>query len=418
MTDTKQPESGPVNQAPVNDWASDYDIFDTQYVNDPYGIWAALRETCPIAHTDRWGGSWLPTTYEDVTTIARDIENFPSGNGIAVMPPPAAAIDGSQPVMLPYGVPPISSDPPLHTWTRRLILPWMSPQRTLTYEAMTQDLCNRLIDGFIETGQADAAADYAQQIPVRVIAHILGVPESMSDTFTGWVRDVLEFAYDEERRMRGMTGVINFFAEALAERRATPGDDLISELLHTEVEGEKIEDSVIMGMSALLLIAGVDTTWSSIGSSLWHLATHPDDRDRLVKEPELMPTAIEELLRAYSPVTMARRLTEDVEYKGCPMKAGERVLMNFPGANRDPAVFENPNEVILDRAVNRHVAFGAGIHRCAGSNLARMEVRVSLETWLQRIPDFEVSNPDGVTWAGGQVRGPRTIPVRFPSSGA
>jgi cytochrome P450 len=131
-----------------------------------------------------------------------------------------------------------------------------------------------------------------------------------------------------------------------------------------------------------------------------------------------MPTAIEELLRAYSPVTMARRLTEDVEYKGCPMKAGERVLMNFPGANRDPAVFENPNEVILDRAVNRHVAFGAGIHRCAGSNLARMELRVSLETWLQRIPDFEVSNPDGVTWAGGQVRGPRTIPVRFPSSGA
>lgn len=417
MTDTKQPETGPADQAPVTDWAADYDIFDPQYVNDPYGIWDALRETCPIAHTDRWGGSWLPTTYEDVTAIARDIETFPSGHGIAVMPPPAAVVSGAQPALLPYGVPPISSDPPLHTWTRRLILPWMSPQRTLSYEPMTRDLCNRLIDGFIERGQADAAADYAQQIPVRVIAHILGVPESMSDTFTGWVRDVLEFAYDEERRTRGMTGVINFFAEALAERRAVPGDDLISELLHTEVEGEKIEDSVIMGMSALLLIAGVDTTWSSIGSSLWHLATHPDDRDRLIREPELMPTAIEELLRAYSPVTMARRLGEDVEYKGCPMKAGERVLMNFPGANRDPAVFENPNEIVLDRAINRHVAFGAGIHRCAGSNLARMELRVSLETWLQRIPDFEVSNPEGVTWAGGQVRGPRTIPVRFPSSG-
>jgi cytochrome P450 len=111
---------------------------------------------------------------------------------------------------------------------------------------------------------------------------------------------------------------------------------------------------------------------------------------------------------------MARRLTEDVEYKGCPMKAGERILMNFPGANRDPAVFENPNDVILDRAVNRHVAFGAGIHRCAGSNLARMELRIAIETWLQRMPEFEISNPEGVTWAGGQVRGPRTIPVRFP----
>jgi cytochrome P450 len=292
----------------------------------------------------------------------------------------------------------------------------MSPQKTLTYEGMTRDLCNRLIDSFIETGSADAAADYAQQIPVRVIAHMLGVPESMSDTFTGWVRDVLEFAYDEERRVRGMTGVINFFTEALANRRSNPGDDLISELLHTEIEGAPIEDTVILGMCSLLLIAGVDTTWSSIGSSLWHLAAHPEDRKRLVAEPELMPTAIEELLRAYSPVTMARRLTEDKEYKGCPMKAGERILMNFPGANRDPEVFENPDEVILDRAINRHVAFGAGIHRCAGSNLARMELRVSIETWLERIPEFEIADAAGVSWAGGQVRGPRTIPVRFPTS--
>ncbi len=404
---------------PVEDWATDYDIFDLAYINDPYGIWAELRSKCPIAHTDRWGGSWLPTRYEDVTAIARDIEKFPSGNGIAVVPPPsglAPGAPGAGPALLPYGVPPISSDPPLHSWTRRLILPWMSPQRTLSYEGMTRDLCNRLIDSFIETGSADAAADYAQQIPVRVIAHILGVPESMSDTFTGWVRDVLEFAFDEERRVRGMTGVISFFQEALANRRTNPGDDLISELLHTEIDGAPIEDTVILGMCSLLLIAGVDTTWSSIGSSLWHLATHPDDRKRLVAEAELMPAAIEELVRAYSPVTMARRLGEDVEYNGCPMKAGERVLMNFPGANRDPEVFENPDEIILDRAINRHVAFGAGIHRCAGSNLARMELRVSIETWLERIPEFEVSDPAGVTWAGGQVRGPRTIPVRFPTN--
>ncbi|CAB4598026.1 unannotated protein [freshwater metagenome] len=130
-----------------------------------------------------------------------------------------------------------------------------------------------------------------------------------------------------------------------------------------------------------------------------------------------MPTAVEELLRAYSPVTMARRLGEDAEYNGCPMKKGERILMNFPGANRDPEIFENPDEVILDRQHNRHVAFGAGIHRCAGSNLARMELRVAIETWIQRIPDFEIADTGGVTWAGGQVRGPRLLPVRFPSQG-
>lgn len=400
---------------PVADWATDYDIFDARYVADPFSIWSILRDECPIAHTDRWGGSWLPTRYEDVTAIARDIEMFPSGHGIAVVPPQLQAGDAGQPALLPYGVPPISSDPPLHTWTRRLLLPWMSPQRTATYEPMTRELCHRLIDGFIENGSADAAADYAQQIPVRVIAAILGVPETMSDSFTGWVRDVLEFAYDEERRRRGIIGVISFFQEAIAERKKNPGEDLISELLHTEIDGEKIDENVILGMCGLLLIAGVDTTWSSIGSSLWHLASHPDDRQWLTDEPAILPTAIEELLRAYSPVTMARRLGEDIEYKGCPMKQGERILMNFPGANRDPEVFDEPDRVILDRALNRHVAFGAGIHRCAGSNLARMELKVSIETWLERIPDFTIADESGVTWAGGQVRGPRTVPVRFPS---
>ena len=398
---------------PVTDWATDYDVFDPTYTANPYPIWADLRNRCPIAHTDRWGGSYLPTRYADVTAIARDIETFPSGNGIAVVPPTAAGGPLSEGPILPYGVPPISADPPLHTWTRRLILPWMSPQRVADYEPMTRALCESLIDGFIASGRVDLAGDYAQQIPVRVIAHILGVPAEMSDTFTMWVRDVLEFAYDAERRTRGVLGVVAFFQDAIAQRRQHPGDDLISALLHAEVDGQPIEESVVQGMAALLLIAGVDTTWSSIGSSLWHLATHPDDRRRLVAEPEIMPTAIEELLRAYSPVTMARRLTSDVEYDGCPMKAGNRVLMNFPGANRDPEVFPDPDTVILDRAENRHVAFGAGIHRCAGSNLARMELRVAIETFLSRIPEFSLADPSAVTWAGGQVRGPRSAIAVF-----
>ena len=170
----------------------------------------------------------------------------------------------------------------------------------------------------------------------------------------------------------------------------------------------------MLGMAALVLIAGVDTTWSAIGSSLWHLATTPGDRERLVAEPELMPVAVEELLRAYSPVTMARVVTEDLEFHGCPMKEGEKVLMNFPGANRDPAAFPDADKVVLDRQLNRHVAFGSGIHRCAGSNLARMELQIALETWLEAIPAFRLADGAEVTWAGGQVRGPRRLPVVFP----
>jgi hypothetical protein len=127
-----------------------------------------------------------------------------------------------------------------------------------------------------------------------------------------------------------------------------------------------------------------------------------------------MATAVEELLRAYAPVTMAREVTEDIEYHGCPMKAGDKVLMNFPAANRDPAAFEQPDVVQLDRAHNRHVAFGSGIHRCAGSNLARMELQVALEEWMARIPEFELAEGQEITWAGGQVRGPRILPVVFP----
>jgi cytochrome P450 len=397
--------------APVSDWASDFDVLDPHYIADPFGIWDELRTRCPIAHTDRRGSNWLPTRYEDVTAIAHDIAHF-SSLKVAVIPV-GEDDDGGDGPQLEYGLPPISSDPPLHTWTRRLLLPWFSHRRVESYIPLTRELCQRLLNGFADTGHADAAVDYAQQIPVRVIAHILGVPGDMSDSFTSWVREVLEFGDDPERRRHGSEELLNYFLSQLAHRRQEPGDDLISDLLHTEVEGKPLEDSIVLGISALVLIAGVDTTWSAIGSSLWHLATHPDDRERLVAEPELMPTALEELLRAYAPVTMARVVTEDIEFGGCPMKEGDKVLMNFPAANRDPEAFDRPDDVLLDRAHNRHVAFGSGIHRCAGSNLARMELQVALEEWLRRIPSFTLEPGSELAWAGGQVRGPRVLPVVF-----
>jgi cytochrome P450 len=390
--------------APVDDWTEDFDVLDAGYIADPFTVWDELRQTCPIAHTNRRGSNWLPTRYEDVTAMAHDIEHFSSVE-VAVI-----GFEGEEPEeqLLPYGLPPISVDPPVHTWTRRLLLPWFSHRRVESYEQMTRDLCHSLIDAFVAEGRA------AQQIPVRVIAHILGVPADLADTFTGWVRDVLEFADDEERRTAAMEGLFTYFIAEVASRKENPGTDLLSELLQTEFEGAPIEDGIVLGTAALVLIAGVDTTWSAIGSSLWHLATHEDDRKRLVAEPELMPIAIEELLRAYSPVTMARLVTSDVEFKGCPMKTGDKLLMNFPAANRDPEIFEDADKVILDRQHNRHVAFGSGIHRCAGSNLARMELRVALEEWLARIPEFRLADGAEVLWAGGQVRGPRVLPVVFP----
>ena len=389
----------------TQDWATDYDVYDPDYVRDPFPIWDDLRQRCPVAHTERWGGSWLPTRYDDVVAIAHDVERFSSSEILVAPPVEDGPEDGIK-------APPITSDPPEHHWARRLILPAFSPRTVARYEVYSRDLCRRLAGGIAEAGRGDAAEGYAQQIPVRVIARMLGVDESRADEFTGWVRGVLEFgATDPERRKTAREAIIGFFVEQVEDRKQSPKDDLLTELLAAEVDGKPVPEHHVLGTCQLILIAGIDTTWSAIGSALWHLATHPEDRARLVAEPELMATAVEELLRAYAPVTMARLVTGDVEVGGACIHAGDKVLMAFPAANRDPAVFPRADEVVLDRAENRHVAFGVGIHRCAGSNLARMELRVALEEWLATIPEFRLADDDEVTWAGGQVRGPRHLPV-------
>jgi hypothetical protein len=409
---------------PVTDWKTDYDIFAQEYIKNPFPIWDGLRGTCPVAHSDRWGGSWMPTKYKDLFDIAQDIKHFSSRD--VLVAPTGPGPDGEDPfadqeipeALRDYdaGAPPITSDPPVHTWARRLLLPPFSIRSIQKWEPETRQLCASLVDGFLDNGRADGAADYAQQIPPRVIASMLGIPKDMSGTFTEWVRGFLEFGLtNADVRGEAARNIFGFLWERIQEHKENPQDDLITYLLNSEVDGAPVPEPHVLGTTFLILLAGIDTTWSSIGSAFWHLAQHPEDRARLIAEPELMPIAIEELLRAYSPVTMARYVAEDYQYDGCKMHEGDRVLMNFPAANRDPEKFKDPDKVIIDRKENPHIAFGAGIHRCAGSNLARMEMRVSIEEWLKRIPDFRLEDPDNVTWAGGQVRGPRTMPIVWPS---
>lgn len=374
-------------------------------------IWNDLRKRCPIAHTERWGGSWLPTRYEDLQAFVKMVPELSSQSPLVVPPP-----DNFDPEAEAYGInaPPITSDPPKQLPMRRLILPFFTPRAVAVHRPYTEALCHSLIDDFIGAGTCDAAEQYAQQIPPRVIAHMLGIDPNRSAEFVEWVRGVLEIGLSQpEIRVKYRRIIREFFGELVTERRANPGDDMISQLLAKELDGEPLSDTVVVGMCNLLLIAGIDTTWSSIGSALWHFSTHAEHRRRLTNEPDLFPSAIKEMLRYYSPVTMARIATEEVQAGDVNIQPGDRVLMNFPAANQDPDAFERADEVILDRERNRHIAFGVGIHRCAGSNLARMEMDVALRAWFERIPEFELTDPNAVTWAGGQVRGPRSVPVRF-----
>lgn len=393
---------------PVRDWATDFDHTDDAWAADPYPIWDELRATCPIAHTDRYNGVWLPTRYEDIAEIAYDTERFTSRS--VVVSEFRAPLE-----LAPQGIaPPISSDPPYHQKARRLLLPAFAPQAVAKLEPSTRAYCEELVDALRGNDVVDAAVGYAQHIPVRVIANMLGLPESDADRFRGFVNHVLEGVDKSmEERAAGMVELFEYLRAHIEDHVTEPRDDLISFLLGAELDGQPLDTFQVARTIALLLIAGIDTTWSAIGASIWHLAKTPSDRRRLVAEPELLPVAMEELLRAYAPVTMARLVKQDMDFKGCPMKANDFVLLPFPAANRDPEAFERADEVIIDREVNRHAAFGLGVHRCAGSHLARMELRVALEVWLAAFPEFSLADPAAVRWSAGQVRGPRLLPVRI-----
>jgi hypothetical protein len=392
----------------VSDWATDFSHLEPEWSADPYRIQDDLRQRCPIAHTERFGGAWLPTRYDDVAAIAYDTERF-SSRAIIVSnfrPPPELAPVG--------GSPPISSDPPFHHDARKLLLPAFTKSAVSRQEPATRAFCHSLIDAFAGRDVVDAATDYAQHIPIRVIADMLGFPPADGPQFREFVEDLLEgINLPPEERIERVSRLFDYLLAQVHDHLGNPRDDLTSYLIDAELYGRKLDPSHVTGTMALLLIAGIDTTWSAIGAALWHLARTPQDRGRLAAEPGLLPAAIEEFLRAYAPVTMARLVKQDMHWHGADMKADDWILLSFPAANRDPAQFDRAGEVVIDREINRHAAFGLGIHRCIGSHLARMELRAALETWLARIPSFTLDSPAAVRWSAGQIRGPRTLPLRI-----
>ena len=402
-----------VQKPPMRDWETDFDHTHPDYAARAPEIWDHLRASCPVAHSERFGGVWLPTRHEDVAAIAHDTEHFTSESVIVSPFKPEG--------MAPAGfAPPITSDPPFHAQARRILLPAFSPKEIAKWEPATREACRELLDELVARGSGsivDAAEEYAQHIPVRVIADMLGVPREDGDKFRRFIHRIIEAPGSGITEDFDPEDTLDYYLQQVVEdHRANPKDDLVGFLMNAEMDGQPLTDEHIGGTIALLLIAGIDTTWSAIGASLWHLAQSPGDRKRLVDDPSVLPFAVEEFLRFYAPVTMARLVSDDVEIGGQQLAKRDWVLLPFPAANRDPEAFDHADEFVIDRARNRHVAFGLGIHRCLGSNLARLELRVALEEWLARFPDFELADPDAVTWATGQVRGPRTLPLRILSS--
>lgn len=402
-------------RAPVEDWATGFDHTHPDYADQAPAIWDDLRKRCPVAHGEAFGGMWAPMRYDDIKAIADNEDgNYTShqvvindfDENVEMLPPPIG------------GAPPITSDPPFHADARRLLLAPFAPKQISKLEDFTRAFCHELLDAALdkarETGGFDGAIDYAQRIPVRVIAEMLGLPPEDGDIFRRFIHQIIENPVDHELEEED---TIEYYLDGHIEaHRANPkpeGEgDLIDYLLNVELFGEKLAPEHVRGTVILLLIAGIDTTWSSIGSSIWHLAQHPEDLERFRNEPDIRMFAIEEFLRLYAPVTMARKVAKDHELRGCQLKQDDWLLLPFPAANRDPERFEDADEFIIDRAKNRHAAFGLGIHRCLGSNLARMELAIALEVLAERVDDFELLDPDKVRFSTGQIRGPRELPLK------
>jgi cytochrome P450 len=384
----------------------DFDLNDPGFRRDPGPRWRAMRDQCPVAHTTRNGGGWMLSRSADITAVALDPHTFSSRAGEVTGPVPP---EGHE-----LKLPPVNTDPPSHAAQRKLLMPFFSKQAVDDLEPLTRATARTLLDNIRAAGDRVEAMDaFARIIPVVVTTELLGLPVKDQPQFREWtLRMLKDGAQDYTMRARAVGDIRSYFADRL-QRASKPGaKGILPYLRDRQADDPELTDETILGMAFLMLIAGIDTTWSALGSSLWHLANHPGDRDMLVARPELVPQAVEEMLRVHAPVTIGRVVRRDTILGGRPIAAGERIVVPWAAANRDPAKHDNPDEVRIGTDRVRHLAFGVGIHRCLGAGLAQMELRVALEEWLRRIPVFEPDEGQ-VTWSAGNTRGPVQLPLRL-----
>jgi len=360
---------------------------------DVYEAGRYLIEHCPVAHSDRDGGFWVVNRYADLLKVLQDWHTFESGHTQIPAPPPGMGY--------PH-MPPIDSNPPLHRHFREILNPYLTPEAVTKHEANVRDVIVGLVEKFASKGSCDVAVELAHPFPPMITFRELF---SMDDDeeltrVEGWVQTMTFGLHREPPEVvsEARTGWMNWMQELIQRRRNEPRrDDMIDGLLYGTVEGGRpVRDDEVLGAILILTLGGFGTTADATSNLVVRLAEEPGLEDELRQHPELIPAAIEETLRLEPPVTaLPRMCMKDTDVGGQAIGAGDRVMINFSAANRDPAAFENPDEFVLDRPRNRHLAFSGGPHRCIGSNFARMSLQVMLEELLARVKDIELADPDG-----------------------
>jgi cytochrome P450 len=362
----------------------------------------------PFLRTEDAQGYWVFTEHEAILDGLQHPELFSNRAIVPVEPNP------------PYTWLPIMLDPPDHTKWRRVLGAYFSPGRVERLEEDQRRFARELIAGFQAKGECDFYKDFAEVFPTTIFLQIMGLPVDKLDDFMVWEDKILhgtaESDPDRSIAFGAMMEVMAYFQGLITQRRedpATRADDIVSHALEWQIDGQPPTDEEILSCMLLLFMAGLDTVASQLSYTFLHLATHDADRARLVAEPGIVPHAVEETMRAYPIVQTARLATQDTEFRGCPIKAGDMVAFPLGMAGRDEKAYPNARLVDLDRENPRHISFGAGPHRCLGSHLARQELVVALQEWHKLIPDYRVSDLDAVVEHSSGVYSLEKLPLAW-----
>jgi cytochrome P450 len=376
---------------------------DPEFVADPFAGFDAARGERAFFSLSQ-GGYWVLTRADDIRAAFQRPDLFSSH-------------DFSIPTnIFPRTLRPLALDPPEHGKYRQPLAPLFSPPSVARREPELREICGGLVDEFVAQGACDLVTALGRPFPTTVFVAMLGLPLSEARTFEQW-NHVMLHAYDDPPARKAAGASILAYLEDLVTRRQAEGpgdtDDLLSVLLRGRVDGRPLTHGELLDYAFMLFIAGLDTVTAMLSFTFQCLGERPDLQRRLVDEPELVPTAVEELLRAHAIVNTARIVTEDVTFAGVDMVAGDKVLLATALASRDDAEFPDATDIVLDRDANRHLAFGAGPHRCLGSHLARLEVRIAIEELLGRIASFRLVPGEPIVAHGGGVLGIDRLPIEW-----
>jgi cytochrome P450 len=377
-----------------------------------------LRSKCPVAWTDRHGGFWVATSYDAVVEMARDPATFSSGKSFD----PATGT-GAGGITIPFTpIPrglPVEADPPEWDAMRGFINRRFAPKAVEGFRQDAGNFATALLNRVIESGEMDLVNDFTGPVPAMVTMKLMGLPLSEWREFADPLHTMVftpKEAPEYPKVVAGVDWVFQRCAEEYQRYRDLPEkDNLLSYFAHQPVNGKMLDLGQVLSLANNIIIGGVDTTTALTTHALEYLSHHPDAKAKLMADPSLVPFAREEFLRVFSPIhCLARKVKRDVEVAGQELTEGDRVMLVWAAANRDPKVFENPDEVIFDRGSNRHLAFGSGIHRCIGSSFARMMFEEMIAQILARIPEWEVDYTGARRYRSvGTINGWETMPIRF-----